>query len=359
MSPITDQSPNDDAADQEVQPPVDDLPAPITGVDRLATIYRREGPYTSVFMTLGDTVNGRFERRLLVMVDSLRQQGASDAAIDAIEARLALPSPDDVAGIAIFAADDGTTVVDYGHEPPFHDHGVVDTLPHAAPMLEWDQRRVSHIVVSVDDHGADLALFGLDHFSRLERVDGIADEVIDRVVEVAGMLRTELLILTGDPGVTQAMADALAPKLGVDCRVVIEPVHDDVEDLVDVTVRHVNDAAARRTVALLREHRFLDDHDAAVDGRADTMHELVAGSATRLLIHDSPTDQDRAWIGDQPQQLSMTERPGFRSARLTDALIWSAVLQGVPIHIIPRTGPDGPDGDTAAIVDEAPQFTDS
>jgi hypothetical protein len=350
---------NDEPVELQTTPPslrLEDLPAPVTAVDRLQTIYRSPAPYATAYLALGDTVAGRFDRRILVLVDELREQGASDAAIQAVEARLALPPPADVAGVAVLAADDGTTVVDYGLEPPFQDSVVVDSLPHVAPLLEWDQRRVSHQVITLDDAGADLALFGLDHFSHLERVDGDDTSIVERAAAAARMLRAELIVLTGHAARTAALADALVPAVGVHCRVVVEPPHEDLDELVDATVRQVNDTVARRTVGLLREHRFLDDHDAAVDGRPDTVAELVAGTAARLLVHDAWIDQERIWIGSEPTELTTTPRDGYRSARLIDALIWSAVLQGVPVHIIPSTGPDGPAEDTGAIVDEQPNY---
>lgn len=356
MLPNNDQTPPDQPADRSSAPPLGEYPAPVTATDRLQTIYRSPGPYASVYMTKGDTVNGRFDRRIAALLDSLRADGASDKAVDAIEARLALPSPDDTAGIAVIAARDGTTIVDHGHEPPHHDFATVDELPNVAPLLVWQQHRVPHLVVTVDDDGADLAIFGLDHLSRLEQLDGDAATLAERTAEAANAIRAELILLAGEPSSTGPVGDELVTKVPSYCRIVTEPAHDSVDDLVDATVRQVSDIAARRTVRFLREHRFLDGHDAAVDGRSDTISELADGTATRLLIHDNPLDQERIWIGDDPGQLSTTQRTGYRQARVVDAMIRSAVLQGVPVHIIPSTGPDGPEEDMAALVDHSPQF---
>ncbi len=334
-----------------------ELPTAVTAIDRLVSVYSSDGPYTSLYMALGDTVEGRFDRRILVMLDDLRGQGAPAPAIAALEARLALPPPEDVAAVGIVAGADGTTIVDYGLEPPFQDHGVVETLPHAAPLLEWHQHRIPHLVLTLDATGGDLAMFGLDHFSRLERLDA-DDEIVARAAQVCQDLRIELVILTGESAHTAALADALIPQVDVTCRVVVEPQHDTVDDLVDATVRLVNDTAARRTVALLREHRFLDEHEAAVDGRTDTVAELSSGAATQVLVHGSPMDEERIWIGELPAELSTVDRPGYRSARLVDAVIWSAVLQNVPVHIIPSTGPAGPEADIAAMTDDQPQFSE-
>jgi len=135
--------------------------------------------------------------------------------------------------------------------------------------------------------------------------------------------------------------------------VVIETEATDAEQLAAAVVRHVSDAEARITVAHLRDRRFLATHHCAVDGTDETIDAPVSGEADRILLHDDPTDQRRLWIGAGPQELSIERRRTYRPARLVDALVWSAVLQGVDVHIIPSTGSTGPADDAAVITDRA------
>ena len=343
-------SPDNDPA------PLPDLPEPPTAIDRLLTIYPKPGPFTTVYLSTVDTdpAGTSLHERWADLRARLAADGAPDAALEAIDARLALPFPEDSGGLVVIAASDGSTVVDHGQEPPRHDLAVVDRLPYAAPLLEWDQRRLAHLLVTVDRGGADVAMFGLDHYTRLEHLDR---EAVDRsalpgrIGEAAAAIRAELVVLSGDPSHTGWLADALASVLPIHCRVVVEPAHDDIDELVDAAVRHLSDEVARETVRDLRELRFLDAHDGAVEGRDDTLRALRDGTADRLLIHDDPNDQERVWIGTKPTDLSMEQRTGFEQARLVDALIRSAVLQGVPVRIIPSTGRTGPEDDTAAMVD--------
>lgn len=325
----------------------------ITATDRLATIYGHPGPYTTVYLAtrplLANSESDTARRWRDLRID-LEVQGAPLPALQAIDARLALPSPEHTSAIAVIAAADGTTVVDYGLEPPAHDHVVVDSLPYASPLLEWHQRRVAHLVVTIDNVGADIAVFGLDHYERFDTVDGQDNDLADQIALRAQEIDAGLIVLAGEPADSNSMADRVRLRVPATCRIVTEPSHIVTDDLADAAVRLVSDTTARTTVRHLRDLRFLASHGAAVDGTAGTIEALAGRTADLLLIHDDPDDQRRCWIGDQPQQISL--RPGSdhnQEARLVDAAIRSAVLQDVPIHIIPTTGPTGPTDNTAVI----------
>ena len=341
------------------QPPsaLEAIPTPVTAVDRLQTLYRSPGPYTSVYLgtaPLSPSGDEDTARRWQQLRRQLAADGAPEPALNAIEARLALPSPEDTAGVAVIAAADGTTVVDHGLEAPRHDLAVVDTLPYAAPLLEWQQRRVAHLVVTVDETGGDIATFGADHFVRVDNYTVPPQDMVEPTVATAAAVVARLVIVVGDPSLTGTLADALATRLPVGCHVTIEPMATDADELADIVVRHVSDLVARTTVDRLREQRFMATHDAAVDGTEDTVLALAEGTADTLMVHDDPDDRRLLWIGSEPNRLSLDETPGYQQARLVDALIRSAVLQAIPVWIIPRTGPDGPTDDAAALIDPPP-----
>ncbi len=343
------QSPHTDQDAVNHRPMSGDGSTPIRAVDRLRSIYRSDGPFATVYLAAADSTH---EVWAAVRPD-LIEQGATEAAIRAIEARLSLPAPQHTAGHCLIAAADGTTIVDHAADPPHYDLAFVDTLPYAAPLLEWDQRRVAHVVVTVGDDGADITSFDVNHraettvHSDESAGPGPAHGLADAVVEACEAISARLVVVAGDEGLTGSVSEALVARLPVTCRVVTESA-DDLDDLVDLVVRHVADTVARTTVDHLRDHRFLRTHEAAVDGVADTIAALAAGAAERVLIHDDPADQRRLWIGPGPTDLSLTQVGNFVQARLNDAIIRSAVLQGVNVHIIPSTGDTGPDDDTAA-----------
>lgn len=348
----------DDQAIPEAAPAVVTATRPtLSAQDRLESIYRAPGPYTTVYLATrpllphaDDNVASRWRE----MRAELETQCAPLDALLAIDARLALPGPEDTAAVCVIAAADGSTVVEYGMEPPHADFGVVDTLPHVGPMLEWYQRRVPHLVVTVDGDGADVVTFGSDHFTDLDTVPGESTTIATVVSTAATAIGARLIVVAGDPVPAAQLTDELITATPPWCNVVA-CLDDTVDDLADTTVRHVSDAAARTTVGYLRELRFLAAHDAGIEGTEDTIAALVSGVPGTLLVHDDPLDQRRIWIGKAPFQLSFEKNTACRQqARLVDAAIWSAILQGMDVHIIPSTGRNGPADDTAVIDRRSP-----
>ncbi len=330
-----------------------ELPEPVSGADRLRLLYGHPGPYVSLFLAtrplLANAEADTFVRWTILRAQ-LANDGAAPKVLEAIDARLALPAPDEAAAIAVLVAADATTIVDYGQEPPRTDIATFDVLPYAAPLLEWNQRRVPHLVVTIDDSGADIVTFGPDRYTRMDSLDGPPSALSDAILSLTESTHARLIIVSGKPFVTRRLSTALAAIVPVDCRVVAEPDIDGVDELADVTVRHVSDTAARSTVGLLREMRFLAAHQSAVDGVGDTIDALRDRSADVLLIHDNPDDARRIWIGPEAHDLSLVARSdGDEHARLVDAVIRAAIVSETIVHIIPTTGPDGPDDNTAVL----------
>lgn len=329
------------------------IPSSPSALDMLRSIYLHQGPYTSLYLQtwplLHDPQLGIDQRWDDLRLD-LDARGAPGPALDAIEARLTLPVPEDTAGTCVIAAADGHTIVDHSQEPPRRDFSVVDTLPYVAPLLEWDQHRVPHLVVTIDRTGADIVAFGCNHSSPAAiNLIGSSEQLAADLTARADAIDARLVVIAGDPTRCQDLSTALTSRVTPKCRVVVDD-HLSPDELAEATVRYVFDTAARTTVGYLREFRFLSAHDAAVDGTAATIEALTRGRPDVLLIHDDPTDQRRIWVGDDPARLSTMRRPGIETeARFVDAAIRSAVARDVAVHIIPSTGPDGPSGDVAAI----------
>jgi hypothetical protein len=328
---------------------------PVTVVDRLRTIYRNPGPFTSVYIQTRPLLNDAgedLERRWQSLRLDLDAQGASREILDAVEARLRLPRPEDTSAIGVIAAANASTIVDHALEPPRVDYARVDTLPYTSPLLEWEQRRIPHLVVTIDDSGADIVVFGVDHRTALfsTTLIGDADELANDVADQVAKIGARLIVVAGDPIRRRHLVDELVAVVPPRCRVVVDESRD-VDDLADSTVRQVSDTAARATVELLREHRYLMSHGSAVEGTAATIETLSDGRCDVLLIHDDPGDDRRVWIGDDPRIMSVEPRQGLdRRARLVDAAIRSAVAQDAVIHVIPSTGSEGPEDDIAALI---------
>lgn len=341
-------------------------PAAVSAVDRLLTVYRAPGPYVSLYLTVGgvglaaDSDDAYWKS----LRDDLIERGATEESLDAAAARLRLPRSGETAGICIIAAADGTTAVANAFEPPKQDVAVVATLPYAAPMLEWDQRSVPHVVVTVDRPaegddqspvlGGDVVAFGADRYTSLDTIRGGPDDLADMVRTQVDAIGARLVVVDGSAAATQPLLDSLATALPIDIRVV-QVYSFDADELADTTVRYAADTAARTTVDRLRTHKFLKTHDSAVDGTADTIAALADGSAEWILVHDDPSDQRQIHVGPEPHLLSLEPRDGYVPGRLVDAVIRGALAAGAGVHIIPSTG-SGPDEDIAAILDSAPEL---
>jgi hypothetical protein len=333
-------------------------PAALGATDRLGLIYASPGPYVSAYLQTrssqdDDHADGRaarwFDLRSRLVAD-----GAPERALEALDARITLPIPAETAGVGIIAAADGHTVVDHAMEPPRHDLAVLDTLPYAAPLLEWDQRRVPHLVVITDGSGIDAVEFlsdGRAEMTSLEGEDADLVEVIRTHVKKAG---TRLVVVGGDRVHAQTLADALVPRVGPKCNVVAE-FDETTDGLAAATVRYVSDTAATETVGFLREFRFLAEHRAAVDGMEATIEALRSREPGTLLIHDDPADERRVWLGADPTELSATPVEGWTgTGRFVDAAIRAAIASDTPVHVIPSTGSNRPDDDVALIRRSAP-----
>ena len=324
--------------------------------DLLQSIYQRPQPYTSVYLQTqpwpaGQPQPSDYEYRWRRLRLELAEQGAPFRSLAAIDSRLAFPLPKEMAGLGVIAASDGHTIVDHALEPPRVDFASVDTLPYAAPLLEWDQRRIPHLVVTIDETGADIVTFGSASRSTIASTTmiGSSQQLADEIRSRAMAIDARLVVIAGDDDARSPLARSLGRQVDPTTRIVIDESAD-VDELADATVRHVIDTAARTTVDYLREFRFLASHDAASHGTADTISAIADGRVDVLLVTDDPADQRRCWIGDDPSALSMERRPGLHSqARIVDAAIRSAIAQGVRVHIISSTGPRGRSGNIAGL----------
>ena len=352
MPPST-ASTDTDLFDEATAPP----PA-LRATDRLGLIYASPGPYVSAYLqtrSLGsdDNADGR-AARWFDLRPGLVADGAPTRALEAVDARITLPIPEETAGVGIIAAADGRTVVDHAMEPPRYDLAVLDTLPYAAPLIEWDQRRVPHLVVITDGSGIDAVEFLSDGRAEMTSLEGEAADLVEAIRSHVGRTATRLVVVGGERVHAQALADALVPRVGPKCHVVTE-FDETTDGLAAATVRNVSDAAATETVGFLREFRFLAEHHAAVDGMEATIDALRRREPGTLLIHDDPADERRVWLGADPTEVSATPVEGWTgTGRFVDAAIRAAIASDTPIHVIPSTGTNGPEEDVALIRRSAP-----
>ncbi len=307
---------------------------------QLETLFQHPGPYTSVYRQTLPLVD---EAQLLSDPDegirkSLREQHAPLKALEEISRLMKLKPPDDAAGAAYLVAADGESVVAYGHEPPRESLVYVSSLPYVAPVLEWKQRQVAHLVVVTDGVGADVAIFGTEMKTDLQEIDGSARQLADQILSIAADQNSDLIIVAGtSEGEAADLGRHIRDKLPIGRRLMIDSTIPSVEELTQKVVRKVSDFAARQTVEHLQELRFMEHHDAAVEGTSDTVKAMSESDASALLIHDDPGDKRSLWFGPTGTDISLEQTEICSTeGRMVDALIRSALLQKVEVRIIPQ-----------------------
>jgi hypothetical protein len=341
--------------------PVPDSRRSVGAIERLLSAYRSPGPYLSAIVpteAVSDSSRAdTFARRR----DEIEGLGATPAMLDALAARLAVPAPDDAGGQLVWVAADGTTVADFGQEPPKAPVFRLAELPDAAPAIEWAQWRIPHIIVAVTPGFYELIVFPVDDAPSLLQFVALG-EALDRCRAIVDELGIELLVIGGDADQAAPLQRELTATLSPSC--IIEAIDTDEaptgDDLADATVRRVADLAARRTVDALREFRFLREHGEAVEGAHAVVEALAAGEAelvgpaAHLLVHADPADRRLAYFGDGARDIGLEVAPYLpRSARLVDVAIRAALLQGARVRIIPSTPDTGPVDDIALTLPRA------
>jgi len=328
-------------------PPTATQPLPST-VNSLKHLCAAPGLFATIYF---DLIAPEPADRWKHVEASLKESGATPDMIATARRHVVdQDHPDDVGAIAVMVSETNEYVADYGLEPPATDFVSVDGLPYTAPLLEWVQRRVPHLVIVVDESGCDIVAFGAKQFAEVVTHEGHLAALSKPISKAAELVGAELIVVSGSPFLSRRLAEDLVLEVAANVRVVAEQDATDADELSDATVRHVSDTAARRTVGFLRELRFMASHNGAVDGTIDTIEAVRRGEAEILLIHNDVLDDRRVWIGSRPEDISFTAGPSTPvSARLVDAAIRAALLTDTKVHIIPSTGAQGPREDAAAL----------
>ena len=118
----------------------------------------RPGPFASVYIeTVSDTEDAAHQQRLRsrAVRETLDEDGAESAVLDAVERGLSDPPPGR-AGQAVIADVDGVLLTAALPEPPARTTVRLSDMPYLLPLLQLRPPAVAHVVVVVDDRGADL-----------------------------------------------------------------------------------------------------------------------------------------------------------------------------------------------------------
>ncbi len=354
----------------------------------LAEIVAQPGPFLTCFLPIGDAEQIDDSRRAIAAADLselerafcvglLPADGDEPGAAEpgAAEPRAAEPRVSETSDTAAMAvgvlAGSGTgysLLYPEGPARPRIERGHVARI---APIVEAEQRLRHHLLVVVSDDGLDVMTFprhGEPSLHRSQESD--RDRQAHLVAEAVKATGTRFVLLAGSQAEVTELRDLVVPSVPIETVVETIPTPDlatpDAEWIADRAVAQVASDRARSTVDALRTWRFERAHGLGSSDVRDVVRALRSGSVRLLLACDDLDDRRQVWIGPDATDLASDLEDagaigggsnGFVPVRLVDGLIRSALLQGVPIQIVPSVPDSSLPGGLGAVVDPTAELS--
>lgn len=328
-----------------------------TALDRLRQLASGEPPFLSVVSVLDGraaTAADRLDRHRA----ALTAAGAGEVALEALSSVVDAHLEAEAGALYTCVDAAGRREAQVLEEGPMVDFVQVSSLPYAAPLVEWEQWEVTHLVVTATRQGYEIVPFAGDPHDQIVRVSSV-DAAVGACRDLCEVLGVELIVVAGDAGASAELRDHLVGHVPVTASVVVVTPEEVAREggLAESVVRRVADHVARRTVRWLQDFRFLLVSDGAAQGAEATLAGLRRGWGDALLVHDDPDDDRQGWFrrvdGGVGHEVALApEGPGWEEARLVDVAIHAAAAGGYRVRILPMTGEGGPD-EGLALVDTA------
>lgn len=351
----------------------------LVGHDRFAELYRRRGPFVTVYLDATRAVaNGAQEvdARWGGARAQLEAAGADSPTLDAVVAAIA----GDVGtpgrhGLVVVAADGELALVDVLPQPPARTIATYSALPHLLPYLAQRTTELDHVVVVADRTGADIHVVGPGGAQEEETVDGGTSHPIHRTASdhwderhfqnrventwesnadnvahaLTRLLRerpAKLVVIAGDVRARHLIADALGAPAGVTVRTVEQggrAAGSSAESLGGA----VHDAVLQQ---VWRERREVLEHlqqnlgrqEYAVAGVQPVVEALRMSQVDTLVISDDPSSPLTAWVGAGLTDFGLDDEEAkalglgdVRHDRLDAALVRAAVGTNAKLVVTP------------------------
>lgn len=359
----------------------------------LEVVLRPAEPVASVYLGAPPDVTNEYqlawETRWRPIAANLREQGAADQTVRALQAAIAAPASARAARgsgqVAAFAREGEVLAVVPLPELDGRDVAHYGSPAQMVPMLRWAQVRPAYVFAVADRTGGDIeASIGSGARPVRSEVEGPDDEIernapggwegltqgrYQRRAEdswahnagavagaVAGALqRTEarILVLSGDVRATQLLLDRLPEwvRQGVRIKRIngSRAADGSQSTRAEVVARAVQEAAADELAVLWG--RFQEErspHGLAVEGADETLTALASGRVGTLLIAPGADDGEiEAWFGSGPTDVAPLGPPGTSPVEmmrgpLVDVAVRAALLTGAQVRVIPPDAGYGP-----------------
>jgi hypothetical protein len=345
----------------------------------LAEVALETGPFASIYLTTdaeNDHAAQRSELRWKDLRRQLADEGTPPEVLDAVDPLV----PDaHLYGqcLSVIAWPGAPPHVEYQLEPPVADLGRWSAAPVLAPLIEWRQQSVPHVIVLADRQGADLVAVqrdrseatvevGTDHDARKVAAGGWsqrrhqqraenawhhhAEAVADQVGALAGRIGARLVVLAGDPRALE-MVEANLPK---DLEGTVRRVSggrasgSSLDTVADEATRLASQVSAADTRRLLEKLRQQEGEGVRAAHRTEEV--LAALNEARVEVLFVPGDAAKgptAFFGDAavPVATSASVLEGLDAGRhkeapLIDVAIRAALGTDAGIRVVPAWGPD-------------------
>ncbi|MDK3255851.1 Vms1/Ankzf1 family peptidyl-tRNA hydrolase [Blastococcus capsensis] len=317
-------------------------------VSFLEPVFAAAGPYATVCADVTHTTesaDAELDLRVRALTEQLAEQGAPEAVVEAVRARLTEGNEGGEAGTlkgrAVVVAADGSVVLDQVlADAPARETAEWAPHPDLLPVLRQLAGRVPHIVVVADRVGADITVAGLagqpdeerqvegDTFHmRKVKVGGWAHNtymhtaenqweenaglVIDELTSFARRLQLRFVLIAGDVRARQILSDK-APAAWSDLVVTMEEggraAGADREPVERRTAELIAEHEARDIATAVEQVQGAGAHGLAVAGTPAVVEALRKGQVETLVLTDPWDDDATLLVGSGPLELGVKQQ---------------------------------------------------
>lgn len=350
----------------------------------LRVLFDHPGPFTTLVSPLASDPSARARGRREAE-SALREVGAPDATLGAIDEALSVVSPDSH-GVAVVAVEEGVVLLEGWERPPPTVLARCEALPSLLPLLERRQDVVPHVLLALRPHEAHVLGVGASEpASSLRRWPsdpglsdpGVSDRELERgwsdptvrfdrrstteerskklaaqVDEMAARVGARAVVVWGDDHLVGAVVPMLtAPGARVVVLDVAPGRAPDEREIQEILAELRREEISGQLATLARE---AEAGTAAVGPHA-VVEAVRSGRVHRLVLEEAPFADGgpRAWFGARPHEVALEPEsaapaasPSEQSAPVADVLVRFALLERRELHVLPA-GSGVPGGVTA------------
>lgn len=348
-------------------------------------VLRPSEPAAVVYMGTAPAVVNEYqlewETRWRPLAETLRDQGADDLTIAALEKAVRPPASARAARgqgqVVGFARGGQVLAVLTTAGLPAPDDARFGSPAHVIPLLLWQQQRPPYVFAAMDRTGADLEIsIGEANTTVHSTVEGPDDEieknapggwegltqgryqrraedswahnagaVAEAVMSALRRVEADILVIAGDDRAEQLFMDKLPESVRKGLTIKRIPggrSRDGSQQSRSQAIEAaVLDAVEEQTGALWQQ--FLEErhpHGLAVEGGYETLLALNSGRVATLFVAEDAAMGAKAWFGPAPTEVvpvgeGLPVPPEARKGMLVDVAIRAAILTGAEVRVIP------------------------